>query len=154
MTCPNCQKPLSSDSSQCPHCGLDADATLVPPPILDSLRTLQQPATIPLVTEPEPPLTLPPPPPTLPSPESVPLPGSSDPYINLVLDQKYRLVERLGAGAYGTVYRANRVGFDNDVAIKILHNFLMDENVRKRFHREAKAAFKLSKHENIVRIIE
>jgi len=53
----------------------------------------------------------------------------------------YRILERLGEGAAGTVYKAENLFNQTIVAIKILHpHCLQDESRRERFLREAKAA--------------
>src|SRR5262245_28856643 len=62
---------------------------------------------------------------------------------------RYRLVERVGAGAMGVVYRAHDERLGRDVAIKILpESALPDEGARKRFHQEALALSRLN-HANI-----
>jgi len=61
----------------------------------------------------------------------------------------YRIVEKLGEGGMGIVYRARDKRLDRDVALKMLTNrSLLDEKARARFTREAKALSKLS-HPNI-----
>lgn len=78
-----------------------------------------------------------------------------DPFINLVLDNKYELLALLGRGGMGSVYRARRTRFESeDVAIKVLHQTVTDAETRKRFQREASAAAKLSRHPNIVVIMD
>ena len=67
------------------------------------------------------------------------------------LDQ-YRLVEKIGEGGMGVVWRALDTTLDRDVAIKLLpESFLRDEELLARFEREAKAVAALS-HPNIVGI--
>ena len=64
----------------------------------------------------------------------------------------YRIVERIGAGGMGEVYRAHDEHLDRDVAIKVLPpGTLGDESARKRFHKEALALSKLN-HPNIATI--
>src|SRR5271169_302369 len=61
----------------------------------------------------------------------------------------YRLIERIGGGGQGEVFRAHDERFDRDVAIKILPiKALSDDAARKRFRQEAQAVGKLS-HPNI-----
>ncbi|MBI2898371.1 MAG: serine/threonine protein kinase [Deltaproteobacteria bacterium] len=58
-----------------------------------------------------------------------------------VLEGKYRLIRRIGAGGMGSVYLAEHVGIGKRVAVKVLHgeHASNDEAVR-RFHQEARAA--------------
>ena len=61
----------------------------------------------------------------------------------------YRVVEKIGAGGMGVVYRAHDLHLDCDVAIKVLPaGALGDAEARKRFHREALALSKLN-HPNV-----
>jgi serine/threonine-protein kinase len=62
----------------------------------------------------------------------------------------YRLLERLGGGAMGTVYKARQLSLDRDVAIKVLSPELASDPLYvERFLREAKAVARLN-HPNII----
>jgi eukaryotic-like serine/threonine-protein kinase len=64
----------------------------------------------------------------------------------------YSIVEKIGAGGMGEVYRARDQHLSRDVAIKVLPpGTLSDESARKRFHNEALALSKLN-HPNIATI--
>ncbi len=66
----------------------------------------------------------------------------------------YRIVEKIGAGGMGDVYRAHDHHLDRDVAIKVLPaGMLADESARKRFHKEALALSRLN-HPNIATIYD
>lgn len=66
----------------------------------------------------------------------------------------YRIVERIGAGGMGTVYRAVHVELDREVALKVLPPEMnSNPTMVARFKREAKAAAQLQ-HENIVQIYD
>jgi len=68
---------------------------------------------------------------------------------------RYRLVERVGRGAMGVLYRVIDPVLDREVAIKLmLLDFSEDkEQMRARFFREARAIAKLQ-HRNIVTVFE
>lgn len=67
---------------------------------------------------------------------------------------KYELMEELGRGGYGTVYRARDTTLDVERAVKILHpSMASDPEFIIRFKREAKFAAKLE-HPNIVPVYE
>ena len=77
-----------------------------------------------------------------------------DPLVGHILDEKYRLEERLGVGGMGTVYRARHLLIDRPVAIKVLNKlFVEDEAARTRFRREARAAGRLQ-HPNAVTVTD
>jgi eukaryotic-like serine/threonine-protein kinase len=64
----------------------------------------------------------------------------------------YRIVEKIGAGGMGEVYRAHDERLDRDVALKVLPGgMLTDEGARKGFRREALALSRLN-HPNIATI--
>jgi len=66
----------------------------------------------------------------------------------------YRIVEQIGAGGMGVVYRARDEQLERDVAIKVLPvGALADEASRKRFRKEALALARLN-HPNIATIFE
>ncbi|HUJ93950.1 MAG TPA: protein kinase [Terriglobales bacterium] len=66
----------------------------------------------------------------------------------------YRVVELIGAGGMGEVYRARDARLDRDVALKILPPaFCQDEERLRRFGLEARAAAALN-HPNIVAIFD
>jgi serine/threonine protein kinase len=66
----------------------------------------------------------------------------------------YRIVEQIGAGGMGVVYRAHDEQLDRDVALKMLPvGALADEATRTRFRKEALALAKLD-HPNVATIHE
>jgi serine/threonine-protein kinase len=66
---------------------------------------------------------------------------------------KYRVVEQVGRGGMGTVYRAVDETLHRDVALKILNAELNDPGVGRRFHAEAVAIARLN-HPGIATIFE
>jgi hypothetical protein len=65
----------------------------------------------------------------------------------------YTLVEAIGTGGAGLVFRAHQASLERDVAIKLLNVRLSDEAMNARFRLEARSAAALN-HPNIVQILE
>jgi len=67
----------------------------------------------------------------------------------------YELVERIGAGGMGTVWRARRNDgrFEGDVALKLLHPSHLDERSTERFRSEGSILSRLS-HAGIARLYD
>lgn len=80
-------------------------------------------------------------------------PKSDDPYVGrTVLDGKFRITKKIGAGGMGAVYRAEEPDMGREVAIKILHSSLKARSdLVSRFRREARAMSQL-KHPHTVRV--
>jgi WD40 repeat protein/tRNA A-37 threonylcarbamoyl transferase component Bud32 len=67
---------------------------------------------------------------------------------------KFQLLDRVGLGAFGAVWRARDTELDRVVALKIPHaSLLTSPTDLERFHREARAAAQL-RHPNIVTVHE
>ncbi len=66
----------------------------------------------------------------------------------------YKLLERVGRGGMGTVYKANQLSLNRIVAFKVLSaRLLRDEKFIERFKSEARAAGQLN-HPNIVQVYD
>ena len=94
-------------------------------------------------------------PPTRPLQRHRPRPEpKDDPLIGRILDERFRLIERIGQGAYGAVYRAEQLALHRDVAIKILDTSSGSEpDLAERFLREAEAVSRV-RHPNTVSIFD
>ncbi len=79
--------------------------------------------------------------------------SAGEPMIGRELAQ-YRIVEAIGSGGMGEVYRAHDSKLDRDVALKVLpQGSLADEAARKRFRKEALALSRLS-HPHIASLFD
>jgi serine/threonine protein kinase len=77
-----------------------------------------------------------------------------DPLIGRALPGGYLIIELVGIGGMGRVYRAEQTNLGRTVAIKIIHPHLIgEENAAARFITEARAASRLN-HPNSVGIID
>ena len=77
-----------------------------------------------------------------------------DPYIGKLLDNRYEILELVGAGGMARVYKARCHRLNRLVAIKILREDLaQDAELRRRFHDESQAVAMLS-HPNIVAVYD
>lgn len=78
----------------------------------------------------------------------------SDALIGQLVNDRFRVTGVLGEGAMGKVYRAEQLGLGRDVAIKVIHSALVeDEDRRARFEREALILSKFE-HPGIVAIYD
>lgn len=77
-----------------------------------------------------------------------------DPLLGMVVEGRYKIQSVIGQGSAGTVYRAVQELIGREVAIKVLHEYLVsDDEFIKRFHQEAKASSRLT-HPNIITIYD
>lgn len=126
MNCPKCQKVLPDEALFCSSCGSATTKDL------RGLETIKQTATTNDQHGEENP--------------------TDDPRLGLILDSKYQLIERLGAGGMGSVYRARRLHIGDEVAVKLLSRDLVrNANAIERFRREARSAAMI-RHPNVVSI--
>jgi serine/threonine protein kinase len=75
----------------------------------------------------------------------------------VVIEGRYRIVRELGRGGMGTVYEAEQIKLQKQVALKVLHADRVQRDDRgaslKRFLREARAASSIQ-HRNVVTILD
>ncbi len=76
-----------------------------------------------------------------------------DPFIGReILDGQFHVIQRIGTGGMGSVYKASQPAMNRMVAIKILHPKLVNRrDLTSRFRREARAMSQLS-HPNTVKV--
>jgi serine/threonine protein kinase len=128
MNCPNCRREIADDAAFCGSCGVSTVRVEAAETIINSPDTN---------------------PPAHPNHQPH---VEQDPRIGLILDSKYELIERLGQGGMGTVYRARRLHIGDEVAVKLLsHQLLREEQALARFRREARSAAMI-RHQNVVSI--
>jgi eukaryotic-like serine/threonine-protein kinase len=166
LICPQCkhrwEEPVAPDQQmvQCPECfgvfapkeaeGAAAPTSKPPPP--------QAPASDPTAQ------TLPPSSPVDVTAAHSPTPGSSTPTrprgrvaeeMQHLVGQTiggYQILELLGAGGMGAVFRARQISLDREVALKILPDrFAQNPEAMARFTREALSAAQMS-HHNIIQV--
>src|SRR4026208_1290616 len=108
MRCQSCQSALPDDAQFCLSCGLptarhSSDAATQIDPHKETNADSPRPT----------------------DGQHVP---ASDPRVGPVLDSKYKLIESLGEGGMGSVFRAERLHIGDEVAVKLLHRDLVREN--------------------------
>ncbi len=83
-----------------------------------------------------------------------PRPAKADPRVGMVLQDRYRIVRKIGDGGMGAVYEGEHLTIKRRVAIKVLHaQFATNPEIVARFHREAQAATAIG-HPNIVEVTD
>ncbi|MGE3543084.1 MAG: serine/threonine-protein kinase, partial [Kofleriaceae bacterium] len=79
---------------------------------------------------------------------------SIDPFVGRALDGRYTVLEKIGQGGMGAIYRATQHSVDRDVAIKIVAaSRAVGPDRIKRFLREARLASRLN-HPNAVGVLD
>ncbi len=94
-----------------------------------------------------------------PLPSNVPAAGvvpaavvPADPYVGTILNDRFRVIKKLGEGGMGAVYLAEHITLEKTVALKMLHQeFSRKEDLVQRFLQEAKSASRI-RHENVIDI--
>ena len=63
--------------------------------------------------------------------------GPQDPYLGVVLNDRFVIEAKVGEGGFGAVYKGKQLGTGRQVALKLLHpEMTQDENLVARFRRE------------------
>jgi serine/threonine-protein kinase len=77
-----------------------------------------------------------------------------DPWLGRVVDNRYRVIDVLGRGGMGVVYKIEHQRMGKIAAMKVLHRDLAgDKEVISRFRREAEAVSRLT-HPNTVQVFD
>jgi serine/threonine-protein kinase len=80
--------------------------------------------------------------------------GGGDPFLGKVIADRYLLVEKIGQGGSGTIYRAEHTTLHKRVAVKVLHAQLTtDDTALERFRREATTVTELD-NEHILQVLD
>jgi serine/threonine protein kinase len=138
MNCPRCNQELTNHAKFCNQCGL-------------SISSEMNAATIPASGEPAKNIS---PPAEQVATKISTMPVSVNPTARRIIESKYELLELLGEGGMGSVYRARRLRIGDFVAVKILHEkYVTEDSALERFRREAQAAAGVH-HPNIVGIYD
>ncbi|NCJ08511.1 protein kinase [Synechococcales cyanobacterium C] len=84
------------------------------------------------------------------------LDAHTDPYIGNLLINRYRLIEQIGQGSMGRVYRAEDELLGGvTVAVKFLAQALLNEQMKQRFAHEARTGAQLGQRSlHIVRVLD
>ncbi len=76
------------------------------------------------------------------------------PWTGKVIDGRYRLLEKLGEGGMGAVYKVEHVRMGKILALKVLRpDLAIDKKMKARFHQEARVVSKLS-HPNTIQVFD
>jgi eukaryotic-like serine/threonine-protein kinase len=157
--CPVCRKANHASTAQCVFCGSPIMATLQAPPVPLAVAPTDPPppsasaaAGRALWTEGPgtgrvSPPSDPPPPSHLQASYLEEIPGQpiADPLIGVVVAERYRIVEPLGRGGMGIVYKVEHTRIGKLLAMKLLTGELSrNPEVVRRFKQEALTASKLS----------
>ena len=88
------------------------------------------------------------------NPPSAPASGSSENATDDASESwgRFPLLERVGEGSFGSVFRAWDPELERHVALKILHRDVADARLRERLLREGRALAKVS-HDNVVKVL-
>ena len=77
-----------------------------------------------------------------------------DPWVGKIVDGRYRVLEKVGHGGMGAVYRVEHAAMGKIAAMKVLHGELAsDREAVRRFRREAESISRLG-HPNTVQVFD
>ncbi len=70
-----------------------------------------------------------------------------------VVFDKFKIIEKIGAGGMARVYKAEQIDLNRNVALKVLYSSIIDPRAIMRFQNEAKTTSKVV-HQNIASILD
>jgi serine/threonine-protein kinase len=122
IICPGCRAAFDADTNYCSRCGASLRATPA---------EVRERKTEPAVAVPD----------VVADDDS----GPRDPLIGRLIDGRYRVLERIGSGGMGLVYKVEHQRMGKIAAMKVLRRaFAADPEVMQRFRREAEAISRLA----------
>ena len=137
MFCRSCRMVISDTAKHCPKCGAPTQAANQSRTAISQQAGESTPTAAPTLNAP-----------------SAPGNAADDTLIGRVLANRYRLVERLGQGGMGIVYKGEHIRIHRPTAIKVLNAELSNNpEFIARFEREAEMASRI-KHPNAVDIYD
>ncbi len=78
----------------------------------------------------------------------------SGPWVDSVVDGRYRLLEKLGEGGMGAVYKVEHVRMGKVLALKVLRpDLAIDKRMKARFQQEARVVSRLG-HPNTIQVFD
>jgi serine/threonine-protein kinase len=77
----------------------------------------------------------------------------AEPSTDGLFENKYKILDRIASGGMGTVFRAEQLGLNRMVAIKVLQTANVTQKTVQRFQQEAQSLAKLN-HPNLVKVME
>jgi hypothetical protein len=137
IACPTCSRTLPDAAAHCPSCGAAVDFSATP-----TATFAHKPG--PLIIDDSPPRESTPRPPQV---SHVLAPGA-------IIASRYRVVNLLGKGGMGEVYRADDLTLNQPVAMKFLPRKLVsDQAALARFHSEVRVARNVA-HPSVCRVFD
>ncbi|MBL0212861.1 MAG: protein kinase [Myxococcales bacterium] len=145
FVCPRCQTAFAEPSQYCRQCGSDMSRATTQEPVLGAApavspapnASLDATAQVEAI-----------------SPADRRLTDSNQAWLGKLVDGRYRVIEVIGRGGMGVVYRVEHLRMGKIAAMKVLHRDLVgDPEVQRRFETEAASISKLN-HPHTVQVFD
>ncbi len=139
FVCPRCATEFDEASQFCRQCGSDMTRATAPQSALPEPSAQPTDATVPLEAI---------------STADRRLSDSNQAWLGKLVDGRYRVLEVIGRGGMGVVYRVEHLRMGKIAAMKVLHRDLVtDADVQRRFETEAASISKLN-HPHTVQVFD